>query len=272
MRRRLLIRLSGCAKLKPLLLSIALLFSVSLFSSCATESAALKRKKVLEMADTSYQMGVVYFNDRNYVEALKSLTRAIELAPDNADYHNVLAMAYGARGHYDKAVVYFKKAVELDPNSSEAHVNLSAIYLKHKEWDLAIDASRGALKNVFYKTPEFAYNNIAWAMLRKRDFRGAVENFSRAVEVNPKYKWGYNNLGLALERLGEEERALKAYQTAISVDEEFADAYMNLGLLLMRRGEMGAAEEAFNKIIEFAPGSIWARSAQRYLDDLKSAD
>lgn len=246
---------------------VAIVVVISLVS-CASNKEALKKKN-LDMATNAFQMGTVYFIDGNYLEALKSLTRAVELAPDMADFHNVLALAYGARGLYERAEKHFLKAIELDPMLSAAYVNLSALYMKEKRWDEAIEASRGALKNVFYNTPEFAYNNIGWGLMNKGDYDGAVKNLSKAVSLNPKYKWGFNNLGLALERAGRDEDAVRVYQSALRIDKKFTDAYLNMAILLMKNNEMDAARDAFNMVIETAPDSNGALRAEHYLEEFE---
>jgi Flp pilus assembly protein TadD len=225
----------------------------------------------MDMATNAFQMGSVHFIDGNYLEALRSLTRAVELAPKEAMFHNALALAYGARGHYDRSKDHFSKAIALDPTLSEAYVNLGALHLKLKEWDEAIDISQGALKNVFYKTPEYAYNNIAWGLLNKGDIDGAVKNLTKAVEISPKYRWGFNNLGLALERGGNDREAEMAYMSAIRIDNNFAPAHLNLGSLLLRRGDKSRALKEFNTVLTVAPKSSLAVSAERYIEELKSA-
>lgn len=250
---------------------ISALIVLILLSSCGARDKQTRAEVEMDMATNAYQMGSVHFNDGRYLEALKSLTRAVELAPREARFHNALALAYGARGLYDRAKEHFHRSIELDPMVSEAYVNLSALYLKEGDWDEAITAASEALNNVFYKTPEFAYNNIAWGMFNKGDYQGAVINLRKAVEISPKYRWGYNNLGLALERLGNLEEAREAYLKAISIDDGFGAAHLNLGSLLMRRGDKNAALKEFNKTVEVAPDSAWAVSAKRYIEELKSA-
>lgn len=251
-----------------ILAAVMLLF---VLASCGAKDKKNKQDIIMDMATNAYQMGSVHFNDGNYLDALRSLTRAVELAPKEAMFHNGLALAYGARGHYDLAKEHFSKAIVLDPMLSEAYVNLGALHLKLKEWDKAIEASQGALKNVFYNTPEFAYNNMAWGMLNKGDIDGAVKNLTKAVEISPNYRWGYNNLGLALERGGKDGEAEMAYMNAIRIDENFATAHLNLGTLLMRRGDKNRALKEFNIVMATAPDSTLAVSALRYIEELKIA-
>ncbi len=244
----------------------ALLF---LLVSCASNNKPTRAEIEMDMATNAYQMGAVHFNDGRYLEALKSLSRAVDIAPKEAKFHNALALAYGARGLYDRAKEHFKESILLDPMMSEAHLNLSALYLKEESWDKARESANGALKNVFYKTPEFAYYNIGWAMFNKGDIQGAVISFTKSVEVNPRYLRAHNDLGFVLERAGRDDDAEQAYLNALRLDDSFADARLNLGALLMRKGDKNGALREFNKIIEVAPGSGWAVSAARYIEELK---
>jgi type IV pilus assembly protein PilF len=247
--------------------SLLLLF---LLVSCSSRGKTTKAEMTMDMATNAYQMGNVHFNDGRYLEALKSHSRAVELVPDEAKFHNALALAYGARGLYDLSKEHFAKSIALDPMYSEAYLNLSALYLNEREWDKAIETAKGALENVFYKTPEFAYYNIARGMINKDDFQGAIISLKKAVDINPRYRWGYNYLGLALERVGREGEAEEAYLSAINIDDNFAPAHLNLGALLMRGGEKSRALKEFNATVEAAPGSSWAISAERYIEELKA--
>lgn len=248
--------------------SILLIALIFFLASCASSNKSVKEGIIMDMATNSYQMGSVHFNDGNYLAALKSLSRAVDLAPDVALFHNGLALAYGSRGLYSKAKEHFERSIELDPMVSEAYVNLSALYLKEGEWDKAISSAQGALKNVFYSTPEFAYNNIAWGLYNKGDLDGAVINLNKAVDINPKYAWGYNNLGLALEKAGREDEAEMAYLAAINIFNAFGAAHLNLGLLFMRQGDKVGALKEFNETVLAVPTSNWALSAKRYMKEL----
>ena len=60
-------------------------------------------------------------------DARLNLTKAIKLAPDNADYHYWLARALIAAGENDAARTQLKRALELAPNHQEAKKALSAL-------------------------------------------------------------------------------------------------------------------------------------------------
>ena len=128
-------------------------------------------------------MGVIHLNDRNYADALKELTEAVKIYPDDPSYHNALGLAYFARGMNADAIREMKTSIELDPRFSEAHVNLSAVYMNEREFDKSIASSRDALKNIFYRTPETAYHNVGWAYFYKDDFAASIDAFKKAVEA-----------------------------------------------------------------------------------------
>ena len=56
----------------------------------------------------------------------------MELAPEEAEFHNALALAYGARGLYGRAKEHFEKSIALDPMMSEAYVNSKRSLLKRE--------------------------------------------------------------------------------------------------------------------------------------------
>ncbi|KAI8887703.1 TPR-like protein, partial [Backusella circina FSU 941] len=59
--------------------------------------------------------------ERNYPEAIKLYTEAIELDGKNAVYYANRAAAYTQQGAHDKAVDDAKKALEIDPKYSKAY-------------------------------------------------------------------------------------------------------------------------------------------------------
>lgn len=248
-------------KLKNVIICAALTFA--LFSCTPT---AEQRK---QDADLHYQMGMVHFSDRAFAEALKELSLAIEKYPEDASYHNGLGLAYFARGINDKAIEQFSAAVAIDNMYSDAHLNLSAVYMEQKDWDRAITSAQNALKNVFYKMPENAYNNIGWALYRKGEYAKSIESYKKAVEINPQYAMAFNNMAMAYERANKPDDALAAYRAAINIDQNIASAQYGAGMLLLQKEDRAGAIRAFKKVIEVAPESELGLSATGQLELLK---
>jgi tetratricopeptide (TPR) repeat protein len=240
---------------------------LSILFLAITSCGATLPKQNKEEADIHYRLGEVHFNERDYPAALEELTRAVELAHDNPDYHHLLGLAYfiGKR-MYNEAIVHFKEAIRLKPDFPEAHMNLGAVYLELKSWDLAIPHFEAVLENVFYRTPEWAYNNLGWAYYNKAQYPKALQNYKKAVEINPRFAMAYNNMGLTYDRMGNAEEAIKAFKTSVGLVPDFLEGHYNLGLVLVRNKDKAGALKAFERVLEIAPASDEARSAREYIE------
>ena len=77
--------------------------------------------------ETLHLLGIVRRQRGDIIEAMRMVSRAIELAPDRANYYGSLAgMELHAR-LYDRAREHFEKAVELNPNFTSAYSALGQI-------------------------------------------------------------------------------------------------------------------------------------------------
>jgi tetratricopeptide (TPR) repeat protein len=243
--------------------TVILLLIVFLISACGS-SLSLKKE---EDAVIHFRLGRVHFNEGNYTTALEELTKAVELAPNNPEYRHLLGLTYfKGKRMYNEAIVHFKEAVKQKPNFSEAHMNLGAVYLELKSWDMAIPHFEATLEDIFYRTPEGAYNNLGWAYYNKGEFQKALENYKKAVEINPRFAMAFNNMGMTYDRAENAEKAVSAFKTAIGLVPDFLEAHYNLGLVLARQKDKEGALKAFERVIEIAPGSEKARSARQFIE------
>ncbi|MEO0536487.1 MAG: tetratricopeptide repeat protein, partial [Cyanobacteria bacterium P01_A01_bin.123] len=66
----------------------------------------------------------------------------------------------------------------------------------------------------------------------KRDsenYQGAIDDYTKAIELNPDYADAYNNRGIAKRALGDNQDAIDDYTKAIELNPNYADAYTNRG-------------------------------------------
>ena len=80
------------------------------------------------------------------------------------------------------------------------------------------------------ETDAEAYNNIGVAKERLQDYRGAIADYTKAIEINPNYADTYGNRGNAKERLQDYRGAIADYNKAIELIPNYANAYNTRGL------------------------------------------
>lgn len=84
--------------------------------------------------------------ERNYPEAIKLYTEAIELDGQNAVYYSNRAAAYSQQGDHEKAVEDAQKAVEIDPKYSKAYSRMGHAYFCLNKYAEAVSAYEKALE------------------------------------------------------------------------------------------------------------------------------
>lgn len=111
-----------------------------------------------------------------------------------------------------------------------------------------------------------AYNNRGAARDALGENRQAIEDYDKALEIEPDYAAVYYNRGRAYDALAEYAKAIENYDRAIELDPSFADAYQNRGVSYESLGEYEKAQRDWEKAIELA-GDRRARWWQGYLKE-----
>ena len=82
------------------------------------------------------------------------------------------------------------------------------------------------------------------------NYQGAISDWSKAIEINPRDAIAYYNRGLAKEDLEDYQGAIADYTKAIEVDPQHANAYINRSKAKLNLGDNKGALQDSNKAIE----------------------
>jgi tetratricopeptide (TPR) repeat protein len=242
--------------------------------------------------------------------AIADYNRAIGLDPKNADAFNSRGMIKKAKGDLDGAIADFNSAIELneklaiayknrgeakqakgdaaganedlkragefdpqlrDEESSAGHVDRSTAKGKEKESAASVEDffNRAGVKKAagdldgaiadydraIQLDPKDAaiYNNRGLAKQEKGDLDAAIVDFNRAIQLNPKDAVACSNRGNAKRDKGDLDGAIADYNRAIRFDPKYAYAYYDRGLAKKQKSDLHGAIADYNRVIELDP-------------------
>lgn len=84
-----------------------------------------------------------------------------------------------------------------------------------------------------------AYNNRGQIKYFRVDFYEAMDDYTEAIRINPKFEVPYYNRGLILYRLGFYDEAIKDFQKVLQLNPKFEDAKISLKQSIVDQEERG---------------------------------
>ena len=158
-----------------------------------------------------------------------------------------LGVLYKENNDFDNAIKSFKKTIGLNPKHSMALYELGVICEKQKDYDEAIKNYTESLR---IKESSVAFENLGVCYLKKGMLKEAYRNLVKAMMLNPNKYSIYNNLGAVLERSGSHDKAVEMLEIAIKLNPSNTVGFYNLGIALDKKGDFGEAINAYGEAIK----------------------
>jgi len=103
---------------------------------------------------------------------------------------------------------------------------------------------------------DFMHNVLGMALYRKGEPDSAINEFVKALLINPTNYIAHNNLGMVLEKKGDLYGAIQHYHDSLKINPLDDVAHTNLGIIFAQKGDMNAAINEFKKVVQNNPNSI----------------
>jgi tetratricopeptide (TPR) repeat protein len=229
--------------------------------------------------NNNYWLGKEAFEHQNFTEAEQYLSQVVQAGFEFADVYDMLGIIYHRQGKYEKAVHSFEKALEINPNYTDASMNLAVIYNDMSMLDKAkavyLDAQARAQTKVSPKGLDpFSlgklsnlHKDIADVYLSLGMHEEAIEEYTKALRLNPDFVDIRTKLGVALRDLQQYDDALTHLKRAVSERPDYIPALLALALCYFKMGNIKDAKEILATVIKSDPDN---KIAALYLKMIES--
>jgi tetratricopeptide (TPR) repeat protein len=189
--------------------------------------AALKRD--VHNAKAYHLKGMIFQETLDTTLAISSFRTAIEQENDYYEAYIQLGLLHFNQPN-NLAKEYLKNALRLDSNSLEALYAYGMICQEKGDYNEAIATYHKILTINEYREPYFNLGFIHQEYLKVYDV--AIENYSKAIAIEPKYVDAYYNRALCYEQRDELKKAATDLRHALKLDPQFTYAAVALERVL----------------------------------------
>lgn len=181
--------------------------------NASTNSESLKTSVAahLRRVSTFEQQGM-------YEEAIETLKKVIDLAPDNAKHCIRLARLYHAQRKFEPAIAAMQKAIDLDPRNTGAQESLLQIYLEIGRYDEAIDSGKKFLRR--YPRNLYARDILGVAYLQKGQIDEAMHVTNELINLDPMDAGNHFKKAVLFQQKGDFARAMQEFLRVLDMDPE----------------------------------------------------
>ena len=162
-----------------------------------------------------------------------------------------------------------QKSKELDESRKKAEEAMKEVERLKKELKLVKGNTK---KQGDYNTAINVLSATDWLvkgykLFHAGNLQGAIEAYSKAIELNPNYTDAYVNRGVANDNSGNTQQAIKDYNNAIELNPQDAMTYNARGLVYYNSGNTQQAIKDYNKAIELNPqdATVYHNRGDAYL-------
>ena len=200
--------------------------SAAYFRTNKYDDAMSDFNKIADLVPTKpylYLERAKYFQrKKKFSEAISDYSRVIEIEPKCADVYLERARCYHQKIMYSEAISDYSKAIELNPDCSEIYfIERADCYAQHDKVDEALsDYSR----SIEIKPSSDAYLGRG-KIYSGNDLDKALENFTRAMELNRDNWEAYFLRGKIYEVQGKYDLAEQDYSESIGIYPENGNLY-----------------------------------------------
>ncbi|MBV9624466.1 MAG: tetratricopeptide repeat protein [Acidobacteria bacterium] len=209
------------------------------------------------IAEIHSNLGLIYFEERKFDQAVPELRRALKLKPSLSKSATVLAMSLSELGYYNEALPGLEKGFQSSETEIKRMCGLqlerayTALQRDSKAVEVALELNR-----LYPDDPEVLYHN------GKIFGNFAFLAMERLAQVAPASVWRHQALAEASESQGSYDAAIAEYRQVLAMEPQRPGIHYRLGRTLLARArattsaeDRTAAAKEFQKELEVDPAN-----------------
>ncbi len=188
-------------------------------------------------------------------QAVDVASRWVQLAPNNLEARQTLAVLYVRNGQSQKAIPHFEYVINSpELRGGKGYLLVGATLAKEKDQQSALDAMRLLVER--HEDSPWAYFALANLALNAKQNRLAADASAKALEIDPNLVDALIVRARALQLLGETEQALNDMRTAVTARPDSFELRANYGRLLVQVKSYDEARAVFEELTREQPQKL----------------
>lgn len=207
-----------------------------------------------------FNLALAYYKAAMFTEAADELTRFLAAAPEALPQRTnavlLLADCNVRLGKYKTVIESLSPIADADPNNRTAAFLLGSALLS----DGQLSRGQQLIDRVFRDEDSAeAHLLLGSTLLLADDGHGAIREFERAIQLDPKLPALQAWYGRALMRMGDSAKAKEAFRTELQKNQNDFDANLFMGVLLRQDKEYDEAFQYLSRAVRLRPRDQYAR-------------
>jgi tetratricopeptide (TPR) repeat protein len=218
----------------------------------AIEKYRAMLKLAPDLAPAYNNLGMLYFNERDYEHAAQVLKHGLEVNPDMPTASALLGMSYHEIGDHEKAEPLLDAAVRANPNDDHLQMTLVRNLVDLGNYEAATPHLRSYLE----RNPK---DQQAWYLLGKTYLQLSEDALGKINQIDPNSMTAHIVAGEIDESMHNYDGALVEYKKAAELAPQQPGTHEHMGNTFWVTGKWESAETEFKAELKNNPNNCTAR-------------